>query len=82
MLAFGGRIVKTTGSTTVKYYFGMGEYKNGSWDKLFIPTPAGVVEWDSTANGLIFKSNDHLVSARVMTDSEVWSETGGGTKTR
>lgn len=90
--ASGGRVQKTTGGTVVRYFFGLAENTNGNWTKFLVATSAGVAEWDGTA--LLYKSNDHLGTARVVTNTsgvvagrvdmypygEIWSETGTTTK--
>ena len=90
--ALGSRVTKTTGTTTVRYYFALAEKTNGSRTKALAGTPAGVVEWDNGT--VLFKSNDHLGSPRVITNTsgtvvgrtdlypygEIWSQTGTQTK--
>ncbi|MGI8784054.1 MAG: RHS repeat domain-containing protein [Acidobacteriota bacterium] len=90
--ASGGRVQKTSGGTVVRYFFGLAENTNGAWTKFLVATPAGVAEWDGAT--LLYKSNDHLGTARVVTNTsgvvvgrvdmypygEVWSETGTTTK--
>ncbi|HEY3132430.1 MAG TPA: RHS repeat-associated core domain-containing protein, partial [Acidobacteriota bacterium] len=90
--AFGGRVQKTTGSTIVRYYFGLAENTNGTWTRILVATASGVIEWDNGT--MLYKSNDHLGNARVVTGSagtvigrtdfypygEIWSETGTTSK--
>ena len=90
--AFGSRVTKATGTTTVRYYFGLAEKTDSAWTKNLTATPAGVVEWDGSA--VLFKSNDHRGNAAVITDAsgsvagrvdlfpygEVCSQTGTTTK--
>lgn len=90
--AGGGRLTKTTGTTTIRYYFGVAEKTNSAWTKILVGTPAGTVEWDN--GSVLFKSNDHLGSPRIITNAsgavigrtdlfpfgEIWSETGTSTK--
>jgi RHS repeat-associated protein len=90
--AFGGRVQKTSGGTTTKYFFGLAEHVNGAWTKILVGTPAGVIEWDNGT--MLYKSSDHRGDPRVITNSsgfvsgrldlypygEIWSETGSTTK--
>jgi RHS repeat-associated protein len=88
----GSRLSKTTAGTVVRYYFGLSEKTNAAWTKIMVGTPTGIIEWDSGT--IVFKSNDHLGTPRIITDSsgaligqtelfpygEIWSESGTQTK--